>query len=162
MNLPLSLRLYWVAFLLTALALLALTVGPRVEATLFPIRVDQRVEEVRRDGDLLHFVWVSDKVRMAPSGTLDVALITPNDRFEVTLFNDRSADGEPACTNMIPWSRSRAVGIGPHRQHYCVEIPRTVARGERIDLVVVAHYRGFLGLWDHPVAFPPIADVPPG
>lgn len=160
MKLPLPLRLFWGAFLLVTSALLALAVGPHVERHLFPIRAAQSIEDVHRSGDLLRFVWVSDKLRLAPSGTLDVALNTPGDRFEVTLFNDRSQAGEPPCTRMIPWARSLAVDVGPHRQHYCVEIPRTVSPADRIDLVVVAHYRGLWGLWDHPVAFPPIADVP--
>ncbi len=155
-----TIRTFWTIYGLVALGFIVLVVGPRVEGLIRPIRSTQSIEDVGRVNAFLRFDWVSEKTRMAPGGPLDVALVTPSDRFEVTLYNDTSAPGEPRCSRILPWARSMTVGVGPHRQSYCVEIPRTVTASDRIELVVVAHYGGLLGLWDLPVRFPPIVYTP--
>ena len=56
----------------------------------------------------------------------------------------------------VPWSHGQAVGVGPHRQHYCVELPETVGPDLPVAVAIVARYRGLAGLWDLRVPFPPI------
>ena len=152
-----SLRLFWGAYLLVVVGLLAFTTGPLVEASLFPIRTGQSLVDVHRDPAMLRFTWVSDKRRSPPSTALEVVLKTDGDRFELTLYSDDSAPGEPPCTTVVPWSRSHAVPVGERRQRFCVEIPRTVASDVAFRLTVVVSYRGLWGLWNTPVAFPTLS-----
>ena len=152
-----SLRLFWGAYILVVVGLLALTTGPLIEGQLFTIRTGQKLEDVHRDPAMLRFTWVSDKQRSPPSTALEVVMRTNADRFELTLYSDDSTPGEPPCTSVVPWSRSHAVSIGEHRQRFCVEIPRTVAPTEPFELRVVVSYRGLWALWNTPVVFPPLS-----
>ena len=152
-----SLRLFWGVYLLVVVGLLALTTGPLVEASVFPIRTGQSLVDVHRDPAMLRFTWVSDKRRSPPSTALEVVLKTAADRFELTLYSDDSAPGEAPCTTVVPWSLSHAVPVGERRQRFCVEIPRTVALTEPVELRVVASYRGLWGLWNTPVTFPALS-----
>lgn len=152
------LRLFWLLYAILALLVLALPAGSAIETRLAPIRnLDAKVENVGRSTSWLWFDWVSHKYRFAPSPGVDATMLAAGDVFDLTLYNDISEPGEARCTRVIPWARSRVVGIGDHRQPYCVEIPRTVKPTDAINLDVTAKYRGFGGLWTLYVPFPPIS-----
>ena len=164
MRMPPALRWFWRIYIPIALAALTaiglFIAGPVLEARFWPIRVSQPIEDVHRDAGTLRFVWHSTKLRMAPSNDIDVFVSTPSDHFPWTLANDLSPEGGPPCKVLAPWSHGYTVDVGEHRQHYCIELPRTVAPEDPVTVRVVAHYRGLWGLWDLPVAFPPIEDPP--
>ncbi len=161
-RLPHHLRLFWAAYLLLLLAFVGLAAGPTLETALWPVRSKgATIEGEGRDRAFVRFTWVSRKLRMTPSPGVDAVMDAAGDRFDLTLYNDVSGPNEAPCTRLLPWSRSLVVGVGEHRQAYCVEIPRTVAPSDAIGLTVTAKYRGLWGLWTLAVPLPPLV-VPGG
>ena len=159
------LRWFWRVYIPAAALLLALfvarAIGPAIELAVAPIRSEQRVEDIRRDGRFLSFIWPNHKLRSPDWTNLDAFLTTRTDRFAVTLYNDVSPSAEPPCTRIIPWGRSQVVPVGFHRRRQCVEIPITVASSDRLTLTTVAFYRGFAGLWELAVPLPDVVDPTP-
>ena len=145
-------RIYVPLAITVLLAMLALPLGPSVEQRFWPVRTDQRIEEVTRAADRMCWTWVSDKARNLVSDNMDVFLTTRTDRMVVAVFERDTG---------LPWGRSRAVGLGPHRQSYCVLLPPNVTPADAIRLEQVAYYPGLLGLWHTSVRFPDIVE-PPG
>ena len=129
-----------------------LEAGPAIEGRFWPVRIEQRIEDVTRTGDRLCWTWASDKVRDLVSDNMDVFLTTRTDRMVVAIFERDTG---------LPWGRSRAVGLGPHRQDYCVLLPPNVTPSDPLRVEQVAYYPGLLGLWHLAVRFPDIVE-PPG
>ena len=129
--------------------MLLVPIGPWVEGSLRPIRTDQRIEEVTRQSNRLCWTWVSIKVRDGVSDNMDVFLTTRTDRMVVAVFERDTG---------LPWGRSRAVGLGPHRQAYCVLLPPNVTPTDPVRVEQVAYYPGLLGLWHLAVRFPDIVE----
>ena len=129
--------------------------APMIEARFFPVRTNQGIEDVTRMDGFMRFVWVSDKLRSASSDNVDVFVETPDERFPLTFYNDESPPDAP-CTKLVPWVKVKAVGLGHHRQPFCVEIPRAVPSTDWVSIGVTVHYSGLFGLWDLPLRFPPI------
>ncbi|MGI3901216.1 MAG: hypothetical protein ACRYGP_13970 [Janthinobacterium lividum] len=146
---------FWRLYLPTAtvllLSMLAAPFGPWIEGTIRPIRTDQRIEDVVRNPDRLCWTWVSIKVRDGVSDNMDVFLATRTDRMVVAVFERDTG---------LPWGRSRAVGLGPHRQSYCVLLPPNVRPSDAVRIEQVAYYPGLLGLWHLAVHFPDIVEPP--
>ncbi len=80
---------------------------------------------------------------------MDVFLTTRTDRMVVAVFERDTG---------LPWGRSRAVGLGPHRQAYCVLLPPNVKPSDPVRIEQVAYYPGLLGLWHVAVHFPDIVE----
>ena len=150
------LRWFWRIYIPVAMLLLAgmvaVPLGPVIEARFWPVRTEQRIEDVTRTADRLCWTWVSDKVRDLVSDNMDVFLTTRTDRMVVAVF-ERSTG--------LPWGRSRAVGLGPHRQAYCVLLPPNVRPSDFVRVEQIAYYPGLLDLWHIAVRFPDIVE-PPG
>lgn len=149
-------RWFWRTYIPLALLVLisvsATVIGPAVESRFWPIRTDQRIEDVTRTADRICWTWVSQKVRDRVSDNMDVFLTTRTDRMVVAVFEQESG---------MPWGRSRAVGLGPHRQSYCVQLPPNVKAADPVRIEQVALYPGLLGLWHTAVHLPDIVE-PPG
>ena len=151
-----ALRWFWRCYIplagLVLLGFLAVPLGPMLEARLYPVRIDQSVEDLQRTADRLCWTWVSVKARNAVSDNMDVFLddLTDGDRQVLAIFERESG---------MPWARSRAVAIGPHRQSYCVLLPPSVKPSHRIRLEQTAFYPGWHGLWHVALSLPTI-DVP--
>ncbi len=145
-------RIYLPIVAVLTLGMVAAALGPEVESRFWPIRIHQRIENVVRTPDRLCWTWVSEKVRSRVSDNMDVFLTTSADRMVVAVFERDTG---------MPWGRSRAVGIGPHRQDYCVLLPPNVGVSDAVRVEQVAYYPGMLGVWHVSVRFPDIVD-PPG
>ena len=129
--------------------------APLVEQRFFPIRINQEIAHVTRFDGFVRFVWISDKLRMAPSERVDVIVKTPDEQFSLTFYNDESPPDAP-CTKLVPWTKARTISLGHREQPFCVEIPRAVPSDDWVTIDVTIHYGGFLGLWDQPLRMPPI------
>lgn len=151
-----ALRWFWRVYIplaaLLVLGMLAIPLGPIVEARFWPIRTDQHMTGIVRTADRLCWTWVSEKIRNAVSDNMDVFLTTHTDRMVVAVFERDTG---------MPWGRSRAVGIGHREQAYCVLLPPNVTQADPIRVEQVAYYPGLLGVWHVSVRFPDIVD-PPG
>ncbi len=151
-----ALRWFWRIYLPLAatlmLGMVLIPLGPAIDGRYRPVRVGQRIENVTRAGDRLCWTWASTKVRDLVSDNMDVFLTTRTDRMVVAVFERDTG---------LPWGRSRAVGLGPHRQDYCVLLPPNVTPSDPVRVEQVAYYPGLLGLWHIAVRFPDIVE-PPG
>ena len=145
-------RLYWPVALIACAMIGAPLVGPRIEHAMAPVRIDQHMENIRRSADRICWEWVSVKARPLVSDNMDAFLETRLDRFVVAIFERDTG---------MPWARSRAVGLGPHRQPYCILLPPSVAPGEPLRVRQTIYYPGWLGLWHVAVVLPDVED-PPG
>ena len=148
-----SLRWFWRLYIpiaaLLVFGMLLVPLGPVVEGQLWPIRVHQEIEGVARTSDRLCWIWASEKVRSGVSDNMDVFLTTLTDRMVVAVFERDTG---------LPWGRSRAVGLGPHRQAYCVLLPPNVKPSDPVRIEQVAYYPGLFGLWHLAVHFPDIVE----
>jgi hypothetical protein len=150
-----SLRWFWRVYI--PLALLAVTfvlgapMGSAIEARFWPVRTDQRMEDVVRSPDRLCWTWVSFKARDVVSDNMDVFMDTATDHLVLAVFERNT---------LMPWGRSRAVGIGEHHQSYCVLMPPSVGPADPLRLSQVAFYPGFLGFWQLAVRLPDIVSTP--
>lgn len=133
-------------------AMLALKAGPAIEARLAPVRTDQAIEHIERALDRICWDWVSVKLRPLAAVDLDAVLETKTDRFIVAIYNRDTG---------MPWARSGMVGLGPHRQSFCVGMPPSVRPWNTVRLSQTAVYPGWLGLWHVPLKLPDVVD-PPG
>ncbi len=148
-------RLFWQSIIQLAILLVLLappiSLGARLEGTLFPIRTHQFVpkDSIRRTGDRLCWTWVSDKVRMATSDNIDVFLeTTDGDRSYPEVFDQ--------ITN-VPWHRNGAVPVGHYERSYCIALPSYIKPGDPIHLRQIVHYIGFWNLWTVLVPLPDIS-----
>lgn len=133
--------------LLAWLAVAALLAGPRLEAALAPVRVDQRVEAVTRTKDRLCWDWVSRKVREGATDDLDVFLYAEGIEGRMVVSVYGAKDG-------MPWRRARVSVLGPLRWRWCVELPAHVPETAPVWLEMTAWYPGLGGLWRVPLPMP--------
>lgn len=118
---------------------LAMDLGPLVEARLFPVRVDQVVDRVAREGDRLCWDWSGRKVRRLASDNLDVFVHVNGGEGLVSTVAD-------AVTGM-PWRASAAPGLGPVRKRYCLTLPPGVRPSDDVGVAWAAWYPSGTGLW---------------
>ena len=153
MRTPAALHWFWRIYIpfaaLLVLGMIALPLGPLVEERLWPIRTGQRMRGIVRTADRLCWTWVSEKVRDRVSDNMDVFLRSRTDRMVVAVFERDTG---------LPWGRSRAVGLGPHQQPYCVLLPPNVMPADPIRVEQAAYYPGFIGLWHVVVHLPDIVE----
>lgn len=143
---------YVAAVTLYAGAAAAFHYGPGIEAKRFPVRVDQTVHDIERDGAGLCWTWSSLKVRDRRSDDMDAYLWVRGQRYVVAIH--RASDGEP-------WSQAGALPVGgPHHLRYCTTLPPSVRPADDLRLEQVAWFPGLLGLWRVPLRIPDV--VSPG
>ena len=108
-----ALRWFWRIYIplavLLVIGMLAVPLGQFVEESVWPVRTDQRIEGIVRAADRLCWTWVSVKARDRVSDNMDVFLSTISDRMVLSIFERDTG---------LPWGKSRAVSLGPHRQNY--------------------------------------------
>ena len=123
-------------------------VAPAAESRFFPIRTDQRMENITRSADRLCWEWVSIKQRNRVSDDLNVWIDTPGELGALSSVFERDTG--------MPWVRSRAVGVGPHRQPYCTLLPPYLKPEDPVRVRQTAFYPGLLPLWHVQVRFPDV------
>ncbi len=145
-------RAFWGSYIaavtLYAGAAAALQFGPRIEASQFPVRIDQTVHDIERDGSRLCWTWSSWKVRDLRSDDMDAYLWVRSQRYVVAIH--RAADGQP-------WTPAGAMPVGgPHHLRYCTTLPPSVLQSDGVRLEQVAWFPGLLGLWRLPLHLPDV------
>lgn len=145
-------RLFWrsyaAALVSWTLALACVTFGPGIESRLFPVRTDQRVDEIVREPHRLCWRWSSMKTRSAISDNIDVFIHDgTGDRLVAYVFDRDTA---------FPWRIGGNVPAGYQEAHLCVLLPPRVGRDTPLRVEQIIYYRGWLGLWRTEVRVPDV------
>ena len=124
--------------------------GPKVEASLFPVFAEQSipVSSVTRIDRSLCWDWVRTKARAPELLDLDVNLDTADgDSFAPEIYNPDTGQ---------PWHKGGALPAGHYDTRFCTTIPASVSHDKPVRLRQTLSYRGFLGLWTLRVPLPSI------
>ena len=149
-----GLTIFWIGWpILVVLCFLAL-VAPVIDQALFPVRVNQRIEDVYRTGNQLCWTWIGVKQYNRASDDNDATLITDEDQFVTSVF-DRDT-GKPFSRH----GGAIKASPKPNVLHYCTVLPPFIHPSDTVRLQQVIRYAGALGnLWHVSTRVPDVVSL---